>query len=458
MKKTIKFFGFATLFSLIAVVCALVLLPSINQQKEEVFSNGTQISSVNISGKTFAEAQNALNKEVSSNSKIISITCNGKNYEVVPNLDAVPSLINNILHLKLKNSNISGKISVQEVYPNLNNVLNNICEENCVQPVNSEVIFNPNNNNMFEITPSSVGFCINKDAILEELQYKYENKMPLNININLEEIEPDCKESDFEDKLNKMSEFKTTLKNSQEGRKYNVALALSKINGLVVNSGETVSFNKLTGPQTLEGGYSNAIVILNGKFTEGVGGGICQASTTLYNACVLANLEINEVHKHTLPVGYVELAFDAMVSEGSADMVFTNNSENPIYIKAEVVGDEAMVQIFGKTMQNNEKVEREFELIKTIKAEGDDIVVDESGEYSDKVLYKGEFYRLKYPKDGYEAKGYKILLRDNNVVSREEIRHEVYKAVNGVVVEGSQDLPLGWTIPETSTASAILSN
>lgn len=458
MKKTVKFFSLAFMFSILAVIMVYVFLPYLKNDSQETFSDGVEVSQVNLSGKTMSEAVSLVNKEITGKSKIISVNCNGKYYEAPPNLDAVPSLINNILTLKLKNESVNTGIKIEQIYPGVNVMLDEISEENCIDAVSSSVVFNPNNEQMFNVTPSQKGLCFNKEKVLEELQYRYDNKKPLTINIELSEIEPDCTEECFDGKLNKISEFSTSLKNSQAGRKYNVALALSKINGLVVNSGETVSFNKLTGPQTLDGGYSNAIVILNGKFTEGVGGGICQASTTLYNACVLANLEINEVHKHTLPVGYVELAFDAMVSEGYADMVFTNTSENPIYIKAGVEGDAAYCEIYGKTMEENEKIEREFELVDTIKAEKDDVIVDDNGEYSDKVLYKGEFYRLKYPKDGYEAKGYKLKLVDGKVVSREEIRHEIYKPVNGIVVEGAQELPAGWQIPETNTAAAILGN
>ena len=456
MKKTIKFFSIAFVFSLVAVLMAYVLLGNVNVPFEQTFSDGVEVGQINLAGKTIGEAQSLVSKEVQSKSKIISLKCNEKYYEVLPNLDAVPSMVNNILTQKLKNNTTSGKIKIEEVYPNLNVVLDEICSENCVEPVSSKVIFNPEYEQMFEITKSQNGFNFNKEQILQNLQTSFDNKLPLNLNIELEEIEPECREDCFDGKLNKMSEFKTSLKNSQAGRKYNVALALSKINGLVVNSKETISFNKLTGPQTLDNGYSNAIIILNGRFTEGVGGGICQASTTLYNACVLANLEINEVHKHTLPVGYVELAFDAMVSEGYADMVFTNTSENPVYIKAGVEGDTAYCEIYGATLKENEKIEREFELIETIKAEKDDIITDLNGEYSDKVLYKGEYYRLKHPKDGYEAKGYKLKIVDGVVVSREEIRHEIYKPVNGVVVEGSQELPAGWQIPENNRLAVVL--
>ena len=112
------------------------------------------------------------------------------------------------------------------------------------------------------------------------------------------------------------------MHNSKQRRLHNVGLALSKFDGMTIKSGEEVSFNAVTSPQTVEGGYEKSIIIFNGQFVEGVGGGLCQASTTLYNAVILADLEVIEVSKHTLPVGYIELALDAMVSENWSDMRF----------------------------------------------------------------------------------------------------------------------------------------
>ena len=108
-------------------------------------------------------------------------------------------------------------------------------------------------------------------------------------------------------------------------------MALEKFNGLVINPNEEISFNSITGPHTSENGYKSAIVIYNGEFTDGIGGGICQASTTLYNALLTSGVQINEVHKHTLPIRYVPLALDAMVSEYTADLKFVNTTDYPTF-------------------------------------------------------------------------------------------------------------------------------
>ena len=227
-----------------------------------------------------------------------------------------------------------------------------------------------------------------------------------------------------------------------------MALALKKLNGTIVKPNETKSFNQIVGPQTESGGYESAIIIINGAFKNGIGGGICQASTTLYNALLLADVEVDEVHKHTLPVKYVEMALDAMVSEGTSDLVFKNTSDNDLYIKSYVKGDDATVEIYGKSLPDGVTVKRSAEFIKSIPHGGDKVIVDTNGEYRDKVIYKGEYYRLKYPVDGYEAKAYKEYYKDGKLIDKQEIRHEKYSPQQGIVIEGAEDLPEGFVLPK----------
>ena len=210
---------------------------------------------------------------------------------------------------------------------------------------------------------------------------------------------------------------------------------------------ESWSFNRATSPQNASGGYQDAIIIQNGKFVNGMGGGICQASTTVYNACLIAGLEIEEVHKHTLPVHYVEPALDAMVS-GYADLVVKNTSEFPVYIKGYVNGDDVFVEIYGKSLPVGITIKRTSEITKNIPHKGDMVIVDTNGEYSDKVMYKGEYYRLKYPKDGYEATAFVEYYKDGNMIKKEQIRTERYDQEQGILIEGAQELPEGFVLPE----------
>ena len=170
-----------------------------------------------------------------------------------------------------------------------------------------------------------------------------------------------------------------------------------------------------------------------------MGGGVCQASTTLYNALLEAGIEINEVSKHTLPVKYVPLALDAMVSNNS-DLVFTNNLAHPITILTSATKDDVTVTIVGEDL-GSVKYSTRSEVVKVLPHKGDQIIVDTKGEYSDKVLFVGEQYRLAYPRQGYEVEAFLEKYEDGKLVETKKIRHETYQPQQGQVVEGALEKP-----------------
>ena len=151
-----------------------------------------------------------------------------------------------------------------------------------------------------------------------------------------------------------------------------------------------------------------------------------------------------------MPASYVPLSFDAMVSEDLADLVFVNNLDTPIYIKAYGTDNEAVVEIFGQPFDEGVSIKTRSELVKVLPHGGDEIIKDIDGQYSDKVLYQGEYYRLKYPQEGYESKGYIQTLKDGVVIEEKEIRHDKYSSQKGVIVEGTFSLEEGMTLPENN--------
>ena len=130
-----------------------------------------------------------------------------------------------------------------------------------------------------------------------------------------------------------LSSFTTRFDGGNAARSHNIRLAAKLINGSVVKNGETFSFNATVGQRTPERGFKRAKIIENGEFVEGIGGGVCQASTTIYNAVLTAGLKIEEWHRHTLKSSYVKPSFDAMVNSNGADLVFVNDTASPIYIR-----------------------------------------------------------------------------------------------------------------------------
>lgn len=134
--------------------------------------------------------------------------------------------------------------------------------------------------------------------------------------------------------------FSTNITDKTPERLNNIQLGINKLNGTVVKPGETFSFNSTIGPRTPEAGYKEAIIFDgHGNKIDGYGGGICQISSTLYNAVLNAGLEVVERHEHSHTVPYIEAGKDATVSYGSEDFKFKNISSKPVTITASTDND-----------------------------------------------------------------------------------------------------------------------
>ena len=149
-------------------------------------------------------------------------------------------------------------------------------------------------------------------------------------------------------------------------RHSNVALAASRINGTLLRPGEVFSYNKIVGPRTLECGFKTAPEIVKGVLKPGVGGGICQVSSTLYNAALLSNMKIVERSHHAFPVHYLPAGRDATVVDGDLDFKFTNSTDAPIYIYGKGQNGSLNFRIYGKKTPG-----REVALVLGKRSEGD---------------------------------------------------------------------------------------
>lgn len=229
------------------------------------------------------------------------------------------------------------------------------------------------------------------------------------------------------------SKFYTSYENSSENRKSNIKLASKLLNDFFLDVGEEFSFNQVVGERTEKRGFKNAKIIVNGEFIDGVGGGVCQVSTTLYNAVLLAGLKVTEYHPHSLSVSYVSPSFDAMVSFGSADLRFINNTKSPIIINAYAKENRLTVYITGE--KSIYRYERLSEIIEEIPFKIDKIIDD--GSYPELLI--GEEKIISYGKNGLKSKGYLIKYRGEKVIEKRLIRIDTYKSVNGVVVIGQTE-------------------
>jgi vancomycin resistance protein YoaR len=142
-----------------------------------------------------------------------------------------------------------------------------------------------------------------------------------------------------------LSAFYTKIVDSSKARLKNIQLANEALNKAIVQSGDIFSFNDVVGPRTADRGYQEAPIIIDEEKEMGIGGGVCQVSTTLYNAVLAGGLEIIERHQHSAEVGYIELGRDATVSYGGYDLKFKNTLPYPIKFQAGLGKDTESIKI-----------------------------------------------------------------------------------------------------------------
>ncbi len=217
----------------------------------------------------------------------------------------------------------------------------------------------------------------------------------------------------------------TDLSTSGPARTTNVRLAAAEINGAVLLPGEEFSFNDIVGERSESLGYQPAIVFANGEMVDGVGGGICQVSSTIYVAALTAELEITERYSHVFSVGYVPLGQDATVQWGFLDFKFKNTTEYPIKIISEIIDDQLKVSILGTVTDPERQVV--LESVKT----GE---IDFETEYRANYLLPVGTYELKQRGQvGYTCEVYKNIYRGGVLIDRVLINNTKYDAAPRII-------------------------
>ncbi|MCM1546057.1 MAG: VanW family protein [Clostridiales bacterium] len=225
-------------------------------------------------------------------------------------------------------------------------------------------------------------------------------------------------DEDIRARTRKLYSFTTYFDESNTDRSGNIRLAAQKINGKMIESGGVFSFNATVGARTEESGFKPAKIIEDGKFVLGYGGGVCQVSTTLYNAALLSGLEIVEYHPHSLQVGYVAPSRDAMVSGSYFDLKFKNTRLTPVYVRVNCGLGSITCTVYGESdgykYSLKSAVTGTVPRPQTVIVEGDE----------DKIL--------TYGRDGTESEGYLIKSGFGGETCT-LIRKDSYRAVADVV-------------------------
>ncbi|APM40715.1 hypothetical protein BS101_19315 [Clostridium kluyveri] len=366
----------------VAIVCALAVFISIScgfivyhyndiKYWDNLIYPKVSINNIDLSGKTKTEAESMVKAAYSDeikNKKII-VTAGDKEYELsYSNLNPkynVSEVVNQAYSYG-KDSNIFKKYKILNSPKAVNYTLKFTYDEKTVETfiddIEKQVNLDPINASLkmeglgFTVISEQSGVKLNKNALKKELASKIDGSVgkDLSIKAELQSVEAAIKAEELKVVDTLISSFSTNYGSiSSSQRANNIKLATGSINGYIVMPGDTFSFNGVVGERTAAKGYQAAPVIIGDKLEDGLGGGICQVSTTLYNAVNKAGLPSVERSHHTLPVHYVQEGMDATVDYGNIDYKFRNDFKYPIYIEGYTSGGNVVFNLYSNSAVAN---------------------------------------------------------------------------------------------------------
>lgn len=276
----------------------------------------------------------------------------------------------------------------------------------------------------FEVFAEIVGVDFDVKKAQSKLE-KNPNKAELSIPLKLTQPQTTLKNLNIDVFPDELASFSTKYDPSNKDRSTNLEIAASKIDHTILAPGDEFSYNKIVGERSISAGYKEAKVYQGGQVVDGLGGGICQISSTLYNAVVLANLKVTERFNHQFVTSYVSPGRDATVAYGTKDFKFVNNRTYPIRIDISINSGIAKVDIHGIKEKKEYMIEIETEMVSNIPFktvyETDSSL--ESG--SEKIKQRGV--------NGVIVNAYKILKERGSTVSKELLSKDTYNALNRII-------------------------
>lgn len=227
-----------------------------------------------------------------------------------------------------------------------------------------------------------------------------------------------------------LGSFTTHFNPANTDRTHNLELALNAINNVLVYPGQKFSFNDRVGPRVPASGYKEAPVVFLGKLVPGVGGGVCQVSTTLYNAVLMGNLKVTRRINHSLPSAYAPLGQDATVSYGNIDFVFENNYPTPVLVVTRLIPPNLTVAVLGKKT-NWETVALETNLLETYPFG--------TKEIPDPSLRSGERVKASPGVKGYKVELWRSIFYSDGTSKRQRENVSIYPAQPEEYKVGTKD-------------------
>ncbi len=301
-----------------------------------------------------------------------------------------------------------------------------------VAAVDAKVVSFDEVNKSFTFSDSKRGYQVDPDELYQSI-VRAAQAGQKTVAINRREIVPEDTAETLAQSYGQVSSATTDASFSNDNRLTNLKVSCRKLNGMRIEPGATFSFNEALGKRTAKAGYRPAAAYENGITTNQYGGGICQVSTTLFNAVAKADLKIRERAPHSRPSSYVALGKDAAVNWPNQDFKFTNTTAYPVYLTAQLTSKKRVqIGLYGKRLLGGIKIEISSETDKVIPALKDQVTVDPK-------LLPGERVVVEQARKGYRATTYKHYLDEKGREVRQSVLCKSYYAPSGAIVRVGPD-------------------
>ena len=439
-----KFF-FVTIGLLFIILVSVGTLALIYTRDQQRILEGVTISGLKVGNLTQDEARKIVDKEVNT---LLSQTIKFKVGQQSPNLKLEDlgfgintdqalqeaydigrkgSIFEKVLFKMSTEKGVNINFSQKWDESRLHETLVGTLEE--FSKPSTDATFQIAKDNTMTIEKEHVGLTIDSEALITkikglniyklvpELEVEFKEQVPLITAVQLEE-----------QKISGLlASYTTRFDPAQIARSENVRIAAKALDMAIIKPGDTLSFNQIVGERTVEGGYKDAYIIVNGEFVPGLAGGICQVSSTLYNTGLLANLAVTQRSNHDLAISYVPLGQDATVAFPDLDLKFNNNSGGYLLVRTRTNYNSITIELYGKVKPGQE-VFIENTIMSTIPA-FEQRLVDETMAHGTSVL-------KQQGQPGYIVKSARIVKVNGLIVSNEPLKQSKYVALPKIFMVG----------------------
>ena len=435
---------------LLALLCSISL--QAQAAGEETLKDGVLIQGMDLSGMNKEEAVDAVEQYVeetlrpvtvtllTSNNREVQVTAGDlgitwSNPEILDEALAIGTRGNVITRYKLlkdlQHEPVNYELTFSYDINAINQILTQQCSQYDQQAINASL---KRENGVFTVIEGQTGYLLDVEASIDTI-YNYMTQewdlQPCTIALDVAVDQPKGSVEELSRVTDLIGSYTTSFSTSGSDRSANVTNGCRLIDGTTLYPGEEFSTYEAVAPFTVQNGYYMADSYLNGKVVDSLGGGICQVSTTLYNAVLRAELEVTQRYNHSMIVTYVDPSADAAIAESSGkDFKFVNNLDTPVYIEGIIEGKKITFNIYGEeTRSSDRKVTYESKVLEVINPPGELLYADASQPIG--YLVKSDSAHI-----GYKAQLWKVVTENGVEVERTQVNSSSYKMVPSSYVVG----------------------